>query len=126
MRLFWIGIGGAVGSILRYLLSGVAQDFAPKSTFPLGTLVVNVTGCFAIGMIAELTESRGFMTPAARSMVIVGLIGGFTTYSAFANETVNAVRDGASGLAVLNVALNLVLGLLAVWVGRITAVQIWR
>ena len=54
MRLLWIGFGGAVGSILRYLLSGVAQNLAPRSTFPLGTLVVNVCGCFAIGVLAEL------------------------------------------------------------------------
>ena len=126
MRLLWIGLGGAVGSILRYLLSGVAQNAAPQSTFPLGTLVVNVCGCFAIGVLAELTETRGFMAPATRSLVMVGLIGGFTTFSAFAHETVNAVRDGASGSAALNVVLTLVLGLAAVWVGRIAVAQVWR
>jgi len=126
VRLLWIGFGGAVGSILRYLLSGVAQNLAPRSTFPLGTLVVNVCGCFAIGVLAELAETRGFMAPTTRSLVMVGLIGGFTTFSAFAHETVNAVRDGASGIAALNVVLSVGLGLTAVWGGRITAAQIWR
>lgn len=126
MRLLWIGLGGAIGSILRYLLSGVAQNAVPRSTFPIGTLIVNVCGCFAIGVLAELVESRGFMAPGTRSFLMVGLIGGFTTFSAFASETVNAARDGASGVAVLNVALNLALGLAAVWLGRITVVQIGR
>ena len=126
MRLLWIGLGGAVGSMLRYLLSGVAQDVAPRSTFPLGTLLVNVGGCFAIGVLAELAESRGFMAPATRSLVMVGLIGGFTTFSAFAHETVNAVRDGATGTAALNVVLSVGLGVAAVWAGRIAAAQIWR
>ena len=115
-----------MGSILRYLISGVAQNAAPRSTFPIGTLVVNVAGCFAIGVLAELAETRGFMAPATRSLVMVGLIGGFTTFSAFAHETVNAVRDGASGIAALNVVLSLVLGLAAVWGGRIAVAQIWR
>ena len=126
MRLLWIGFGGGVGSILRYLLSGVAQNIAPRSTFPIGTLVVNVCGCFAIGVLAELAETRGFMAPATRSLVMVGLIGGFTTFSAFAHETVNAVRDGASAVAALNVVLTLVLGLAAVWGGRIIVTEIWR
>jgi fluoride exporter len=126
VRLLWIGAGGAAGSILRYLLSGVAQNLAPRSTFPLGTLVVNLCGCFAIGLLAELVESHGFMAPAVRSLVMVGLIGGFTTFSAFANETVNAARDGASGIAALNVLLSVGLGLAAVWGGRIAVTQIWR
>lgn len=126
MRLLWVGLGGAVGSILRYLLSGIAQDAVPRSSFPLGTLAVNVVGCFAIGLLAELAESRGFMGPAARSFLMIGLIGGFTTFSAFASETVNAMRDGATAIAALNVILSLALGVAAVLGGRIAAASIWR
>lgn len=126
MRLLWIGLGGAFGSILRYLLSGFGQNLVPRSTLPLGTLLVNVLGCFAIGALAELAESLGFMAPTTRSLVMVGLIGGFTTFSAFAHETVNAVRDGATSIAALNVILSVGLGLAAVWGGRVTAAQIWR
>ena len=126
MRVLWIGLGGAVGSILRYLLSGAAQDALPRSTFPLGTLVVNVLGCFALGVLAELAETRGFMSPATRSLLMVGLLGGFTTFSAFASETVSALRDGAALVAALNVASSVFLGLAAVWGGRVAAAQIWR
>jgi CrcB protein len=121
-----VGLGGAVGSVLRYLLSGITQDAVPRSTFPLGTLAVNVLGCFAIGALAELAETRGFMGPAARSFLMIGLIGGFTTFSAFASETVNAIRDGAAAIAALNVVLSLALGLAAVLGGRIAAAYIWR
>ena len=126
MRVLWIGLGGAVGSILRYLLSGAAQDALPRSTFPLGTLVVNVLGCFVLGVLAELAETRGFMSPATRGLLMVGLLGGFTTFSAFASETVSALRDGAALVAAINVAASVFLGLAGVWGGRVAAAQIWR
>lgn len=126
MRLLLIAAGGAAGSVLRYLASGFAQDLAPGSTFPVGTLVVNVLGCFAIGVIAELADTHGLVTPATRSLLVVGFLGGFTTFSSFANETLDAVRDGTAGVAVLNVFLSCSLGLAAVWGGRLAVAQLWR
>ena len=126
MRILLIGLGGFVGSILRYGLSGVAQNVAPGSVFPVGTLVVNVLGCAVLGALSELSEARGFLSPETRLFVIVGLLGGFTTFSAFANETLNALRDGALALASLNVVLNVVACLAAVWGGRMVATLLWR
>lgn len=126
MRILLIGLGGFLGSVLRYWLSGVAQNAAAGSVFPIGTLVVNVIGCFAIGALSELAETRGFLSPETRALLIVGLIGGFTTFSAFANETLNAVRDGSTAIALVNVILSVAAGLAAVWGGRIMAALLWR
>ena len=125
-RILLIGFGGFVGSILRYWMSGLAQDAAPQSSFPVGTLVVNVVGCLAIGMVSELVETRGFLAPDTRAFLVVGLLGGFTTYSAFANETVSALRDGAYPVALANVVASVSACLVAVWVGRSGANAIWR
>jgi len=125
-RILLIGLGGFIGSILRYWLSGVAQYAAPRAAFPIGTLIVNVSGCLALGLLVELAEARGFLAPDTRALVVVGLLGGFTTFSAFANETVNAYRDGAHALAAVNVVLNVGASLLAVWAGRSVAHFIWR
>jgi CrcB protein len=121
-----IGAGGFVGSVLRYWLSGLTQNAVPTTAFPIGTLVVNVVGCLAIGVLSELVEARGFLTPDMRALLIVGLLGGFTTFSAFANESVNAVRDGAYALAFANVILSVGVCLAAVWAGRSLAQFVWR
>src|SRR5262249_42879625 len=117
---------GFAGSVLRYWISGVAQAAVPSTSFPIGTLVVNVAGCLAIGVLSELAEARGFLTPDERALVIVGVLGGFTTFSAFANETFNAARDGAVVLAAANIVVSVVLGLASVWAGRSIAHAVWR
>jgi CrcB protein len=126
VRLVLIGIGGFVGSILRYWISGLAQDVVPESAFPVGTLAVNVAGCLAIGVLSELAEARGFLTPDMRALLLVGLLGGFTTFSTFANETVATLRDGAYPLALASVAASVGLCLAAVWAGRLVAYYVWR
>lgn len=126
MRLLLVGVGGFVGSVLRYLLSGLVHEVAPRTSFPIGTLAVNVAGCFVIGVVAELAETRGFLGPDSRALLVVGVLGGFTTFSSFANETVNAARDGAPLVALLNVMLTLVLCLSAVMAGRTLANLVWR
>jgi len=112
-----VALGGGFGAVLRYWLGSAVQGSAPAGSFPLGTLVVNVSGCFAIGVLAELAERRGLSTEA-RAFLMVGILGGFTTFSAFANESVNAVRAGAAAAAVLNVASSVILCLVATWAGR--------
>jgi fluoride exporter len=125
VRLLIIGLGGFMGTILRYVMGGLVQSGAGNSAFPWGTLAINVIGCFGIGMLAELSEARGFLRPEMRGFLMVGILGGFTTFSAFANETVNAVRDAAMGIALLNVLASVGLGLVSVWAGRMIAHAIW-
>ncbi|HEY7612230.1 MAG TPA: fluoride efflux transporter CrcB [Gemmatimonadales bacterium] len=125
MRLLLIGLGGAVGSVLRYLLSGVVQSGAGAADFPIGTLAVNVLGCFVIGVLTELSESRGALDAEMRGLLVVGLLGGFTTFSTLANETLSAMRDRAMLVAAGNLVLSVVLGLLAVWLGRVLAHALW-
>jgi CrcB protein len=121
-----VGVGGFVGSVLRYWMSGLVQNAMPTTAFPIGTLVVNVLGCLTLGVIAQLAEARGFLTPDMRALLVVGVLGGFTTFSAFANETVSAARDGAHAIAVGNVVLSVCLCLIAVWAGRSLAHSVWR
>jgi CrcB protein len=125
LKALLVGFGGFVGSVGRYWLSGLVQDRLPES-FPWGTLAVNVCGCFAIGVLSELAETRSLLTPDTRALLMVGVIGGFTTFSAFGNETMNLIRDRDATLAVANVAAHLVLGLAAVWLGRATTDMVWR
>lgn len=124
-RILLVGIGGFVGSVLRYLASGLVQDLSKSVSFPYGTLAVNVAGCFIIGFLSYLAESRGVFTAESRAFVFVGILGGFTTYSSFGNETINLWRDGEHSLVFANVASQLILGLGAVWLGRVVAFKIW-
>ena len=126
MRVLLVGIGGFVGSVLRYWLSGLAQSAARESAFPVGTLVVNVLGCLTVGVLSELAEARGFLTPERRALLVVGFLGGFTTFSAFANESVDALRDGAPAIAAANVLLSVGGCLASVWAGRTLAHLVWR
>ena len=125
-KLFLAGIGGFVGSVLRYSVSGFVQELSRSLTFPYGTLAVNLLGCLAIGLLSQLAETRGVFTVETRTLLFIGVLGGFTTFSAFANETMNLWREGQSSLAALNIAGHLVLCLAAVWISRALAFQIWR
>lgn len=115
--LLWIGLGGFFGSAGRYLATGFVQRAAPESLLPVGTAAVNISGCFAIGLVAGLAESRGLLSPAARAFLIVGLLGGFTTFSAYGYETLQLLRDGHLPRAALYAVGQLVIGIGAVWAG---------
>lgn len=125
-KILLVGLGGFVGSALRYWLGGVVQAAAGGSTFPFGTLAVNVTGCFAIGFLSQLGETQGALSPGSRALLVVGLLGGFTTFSAFGNETLNLLRDSQRLAALANISANVLAGLGAVWLGRLAAHAIWR
>jgi CrcB protein len=86
-RVVLVGAGGLVGSVLRYVVSGLVQDAARDSLFPWGTLAVNVLGCLAIGVLGELAEARGAFGVETRALLMTGLLGGFTTFSAWAIAT---------------------------------------
>jgi len=124
-KLFLAGIGGFIGSSLRYAVGGYVQQISRSANFPCGTLAVNLIGCFIIGLLSQLAESRGVFTAESRTLVFIGILGGFTTFSAFGNETMNLWRDGQNTLAMANIAAHLVLGLGAVWISRALAYQIW-
>ena len=119
IKVLLVGCGGFLGSIARYGLGGLVQDRA-GATFPFGTLAVNVVGCFIIGAVSELAEARGFLSPEGRAFLVIGVLGGFTTFSAFGNETLNLLRERDVALAGVNVLANVVLALAAVWLGRAT------
>jgi CrcB protein len=121
-----IAAGGALGAVARYVLSGWVQQASGSATFPIGTLAVNVLGCFVIGVLSQLAESRGLLTPRSRAFLVVGILGGFTTFSSFANESMNLLRADEGLAAALNVGGSVVLGLLAVWLGRSVAYLAWR
>lgn len=125
-KLLIVGLGGFIGSVLRYLLSGLAQDISGSIGFPWGTLAVNLAGCFVIGFLSYLADARGFMISEVRLLVFVGVLGGFTTFSTFGNETMNLFRDGENAFALANIGGNLVAGLVLVWMGRTISYLIWR
>lgn len=124
--LFLIGTGGFIGSILRYLLSGYVQQLSKSFQFPFGTLAVNIVGCAIIGFLAELADHRGVISGETRAFLMVGLLGGFTTFSAFGNETMNLLRDGELWLAGGNVLGHILLSFAAVWLGYSTAYFLWK
>ena len=110
-------LGGAFGTGLRYFLSSFIYSKVKEPTFPYANLVINVSGSFLIGVLAELFDSRILVTPVTRVALLSGVLGGYTTFSSFAFETVSLLRDGEFWLATLNVSLSVVLGLAAVWLG---------
>lgn len=125
-KALYVGLGGFLGSVLRYWAGSAVQQFANNPTFPVGTLTVNLVGCFVIGFLSQLADARGVFTPEARLFVFVGILGGFTTFSTFGNETMNFLRGGEGLPALLNVGLHIFAGLAAIWLGRSLAYWIWR
>ncbi len=119
-------LGGGIGASLRHLLGGAAQALSRSASFPWGTFAVNVTGCFAIGLLAGLAEERGAPSGSVRTFLFVGVLGGYTTFSSFGNETINLLRGGEALAAAANAGGQLVLGLLAVALGRAAARLLWR
>ncbi len=126
INILYVALGGAVGSAARYLFGTWIQSISKASDFPFGTLAVNLIGCFIIGFLSHLAETRDVFTPEARAFIFVGILGGFTTFSSFGNETLNLARTSQMMSALANVGANVVFGLLAVWFGRTISIWIWR
>lgn len=112
-----VGTGGFVGAICRYGLSGLMQRSAIAGAFPYGTLAVNLLGCLLIGIAVGFIDSRQMTSPEFRSFILVGVLGGFTTYSTFGLETFALLRDADFLRATANIAIHVVLGLALVWIG---------
>jgi fluoride exporter len=126
VRVLLVGLGGFAGAVLRYLLGGLVQGLSTGAGFPLGTMVVNLTGCFLIGLLSHLADVRGAFTPLARTFLFAGVLGGYTTFSTFGNESVNLFRSGQFLPAALNVVGQVGAGLVLVWAGRAVAQLAWR
>jgi fluoride exporter len=121
----WVAIGGALGSVGRFWLNGlIAARFG--ETFPWGTMVVNITGSFLIGFFATLTGTDGriFAPTSVRTFFMVGVCGGYTTFSSFSLQTLNLANDGEWLYAVGNILLSVVLCLAGVWLGFLLANQL--
>ena len=116
MPLILIGLGGFAGAIARYLVDTEIGTRVGHA-FPFGTLVVNVSGSFLLGLLVALTAERGILPADIRGPILIGFLGAYTTYSTFALETVRLGEDGALGLAALNVVASVVVGVLAVRLG---------
>jgi len=116
-KLIYIAVGGGIGSVLRYLVAGWGQRAAGDAAFPVGTLAVNVLGCLTIGALGAVFAAPHRVREETRLLLMVGLLGGFTTFSSFAFETFNLADDGARGRALANVLLSNALCLAAAWIG---------
>jgi CrcB protein len=121
---FWIGIGSALGGMARFWLSGVSARLFGEA-LPWGTLLVNVSGSLIIGLFATLSGPGGRLDvdPSMRLFVMVGLCGGYTTFSAFSLQTLTLLQEGQWGLAGLYIGASVVLCVLAVWLGHVFAAQ---
>ena len=120
MKILAVAVGGSIGAVTRYLVSTwAAGRFGPA--FPYGTLIVNVIGCFIIGVFMTLATERLLISPYWRLLVTVGFVGGLTTFSSFSYETFKLLEDADIAAAISNVAANCVLGFFATWLGMLTA-----
>ena len=117
-----VGCGGFVGAVLRYWVAGAASQLGKVLPMPIGTLTVNVIGCALMGVFAGIAQRSDGLSEATRLGLGVGLLGGFTTYSAFGMEAVNLLRERAFGMALAHIGLHLFLGLGAVVVGYLLTV----
>lgn len=121
MKIVWIGAAGFLGALARYGVEGWVSE-RTKGSFPFGTLVVNVTGCFLLGLIMALLTGRLGLHPNVQPAVTIGFLGAYTTFSTFAFESMRLAEDGATLSAAINIGASIALGIAAVyagtWVGK--------
>ena len=117
IKLLYVGMGGFIGATLRYATSGIIGRFTSQAQFPFGTFVVNLMGCFLIGFLAGLADSRDLFNASARAFVFTGVLGAFTTFSTFSYETLGMFQNGQTSPAVMNIGFQILLGLVGVWGG---------
>jgi CrcB protein len=120
MNVLLVALGGSIGAVARYGLAGLVQRFTTPY-FPFGTFVVNILGCLVFGILAGLAEHRFALGPEARAFLLIGILGGFTTFSSFTFETFQLLRDAEFARASLNAFGQLVVGLFAMWLGFVLA-----
>jgi len=118
-----VALGGAAGSMLRWLVAGWVQRLSPSSSFPWGTFAVNATGSFVIGVVLSLALERALVSPALRLLLVTGVLGGYTTFSAFSFETLQLLRDGQWPAAFGYALGSVVLGVTAAFAGWAVAMR---
>lgn len=116
-KILLVLLGGALGTGFRYGLSTLINSAFRQPEFPFGTFIINVTGSFAIGILASLFAARPSTSEVARAALMSGVLGGYTTFSSFSLETYTLLRDGRLDAAVLYAGSSVLLGLAAVWLG---------
>lgn len=121
MTTLLIGLGGCIGTLLRYLITSLIQTKFKLSFYPYGTLSVNVLGCLFIGLLMGLVENKGFLSKDLRLFLSIGMLGGFTTFSTFIYESFTLLHDGKFFFMLLNISLQVCLGLIAVFIGYNTS-----
>jgi len=129
MAYLWVAIGGALGSMARYWANGLISERYGAS-FPWGTLAINMGGSFIIGVLAEIASPTGRLTPETRvfttQLMMVGLCGGFTTFSSFSLQTLQLLQDGQWLYAGGNIILSVIICMVAVWLGYLTGALLER
>ncbi len=116
---FFVGIGGFIGAVSRHILGSYVHTLTKHLPFYFSTLTVNVFGCFLIGILSQLFEKQIDINPEIRLFLMVGILGAFTTYSTFSNDTLNLFREQRILLSILNIFSHIFLGLASVYFGRI-------
>jgi CrcB protein len=115
-ELLAVGFGGLIGSIFRYKIGGFLLHHSTSGRFPLSTFVINVTGCFVIGVLGAMVERHDFFSPTWRLFLFTGMLGGYTTFSAFGLEGVYLLRRGEVGVALGYAMFSVIGGFAAVWI----------
>jgi CrcB protein len=123
-NLLWIGVGGFVGAILRYLVGAYVQGLTQSLNFPYGTLVVNLVGCWLIGFLFYLPALHDTLDNQLRLLLITGVLGAFTTFSTFGNESLRLLQNQRTGAALIYIGASVCAGLVAVRVGQLLAEQL--
>ena len=121
-----LGLGGFLGAVLRYSVSNAIQNLAPASGFPYGTFIVNLLGCFLIGVISQVMESKAVVDPQMRLFIMVGTLGAFTTFSTFSLETISLLQQNEVWKASLNILGSNILGLALVLLGKFSVQFLWK
>lgn len=119
LKLFLVGAGGFLGSVSRYVASGIVHRILGNPYFPYGTLAVNAIGCLLIGLLGGLAEGRQLFNPETRLFVFIGFLGGFTTFSTFSYEVFSFARDGQIVTSLFNILFHIILGVGATWLGYV-------
>jgi len=118
-----VGLGGFVGSILRYLISSWVPSLIDTIALPIGTIVVNIVGCFILGFLSSRADTLPGFSETTQVFLMVGILGGFTTFSTFGNETAVLLRNGQSLHALANILLQVVPGIASAWFGYVLGRQ---
>lgn len=119
LQFILVGIGGSLGAMMRYFTSNLFHKLFPSISFPIGTLMVNLIGCFLIGMLSQVVHNLSNYSQETQLLFLVGLLGSFTTYSTFSNDIINLIDSKQMFFSILSLMLHVIFGILAVVFGRV-------